>query len=334
MPRQNRLNNPGSLFHIISRGIERRKIFLTEDDRENFLERLSLGLSKTGYQCYAWALMPNHLHLLLRSGVAPLSDLMRGLMGGYAGSFNRRHKRRGVLFQNRYKSIICQEDAYLLELVRYIHLNPLRAKLVEDIKSLKKFPWTGHSAVCGAIKREFQEVEEVLSLFGEKRKSALSDYIKFISEGVSMGNREDLTGGGLRRSAGGWIGVELLKKQKEYWQGDDRILGDGDFVTKVLKASEEEIEKKEKLLRQGWDLERLSHIVCKTMSVNPNDLREKGRANNLSEAKAAISYLANNDLGKRRKEIADFFKVSKPAITYIIKSGKRAVDIYKLNSLF
>jgi putative transposase len=110
MPRQKRLNIPGSIYHVISRGIERRKVFLNDKDRENFLLRFAVSLEKSEFQCYAWALTPNHFHLLLRSGKAPLSDLMRSLMTGYAGDFNRAHKRRGVLFQNRFKSILCQED--------------------------------------------------------------------------------------------------------------------------------------------------------------------------------------------------------------------------------
>ena len=149
MPRQPRLNAPGALQHVMARGIERRKIFRDDKDRVSFLERLALILEETQTQCYAWALIPNHFHILLRNGPTPLSKVMRRLMTGYAVTFNGRHKRRGHLFQNRYKSVICEEDPYLLELIRYIHLNPLRAKLVHDLKGLDKYPWTGHSAILG-----------------------------------------------------------------------------------------------------------------------------------------------------------------------------------------
>jgi len=124
MPRKARIDAPGALHHIIVRGIERRKIFKDDTDRINFLDRLCKVLSETGTKCFAWALIPNHFHLLLRTGPGGLASLMRRLLTGYAVSFNRRHKRHGQLFQNRYKSFICQEDAYLKELVRYIHLNP------------------------------------------------------------------------------------------------------------------------------------------------------------------------------------------------------------------
>jgi putative transposase len=152
MPRQARLDAPGALQHVMARGIERRKIFLDDKDRTSFLERLALILEETQTQCYAWALIPNHFHILLRIGTTPLSTVMRRLMTGYAVTFNIRHRRSGHLFQNRYKSVVCQEDTYLLELTRYIHLNPLRARLVEDLKSLDKYQWAGHSAILGRRK--------------------------------------------------------------------------------------------------------------------------------------------------------------------------------------
>jgi len=152
MPRQARLDAPGVLQHVMARGIERRKIFWDDKDRASFLERLALILEETQTQCFAWSLIPNHFHLLLRTGTTPLSKVMRRLMTGHAVTFNKRHKRSGHLFQNRYKSVICEEDPYLLELIRYIHLNPLRARLVQDLKELDKYPWTGHSAILGRHK--------------------------------------------------------------------------------------------------------------------------------------------------------------------------------------
>ena len=125
MPRKARIDAAGALHHIICRGIERRKLFWTDFDRDDFLERLETVLVESGTPCYAWALMPNHFHLLLRTGNAPIFKVMSRILSGYAGCFNRRHRRSGHLFQNRYKSILCQEDTYLLALVRYIHLNPL-----------------------------------------------------------------------------------------------------------------------------------------------------------------------------------------------------------------
>ena len=146
MPRSARLDAPGAVHHVIIRGIERRKIFRDSRDRNNFLERVGKLVPETNTACYAWALMSNHAHFLFRTGDVGLSTLTRRLLTGYVVSFNRRHKRHGQLFQNRYKSIICQEDIYLKELVRYIHLNPLRAKVVSDISDFNKYDYSGHPA--------------------------------------------------------------------------------------------------------------------------------------------------------------------------------------------
>ncbi len=121
MPRKARIDAPGALHHIIVRGIERRKIFEDNADRQRFIQRLGDILSESQTPCYAWALIPNHFHLLLKTGHTPIATLMRRLLTGYAVTFNHRHRRWGHLFQNRYKSILCQEENYLLELVRYIH---------------------------------------------------------------------------------------------------------------------------------------------------------------------------------------------------------------------
>ena len=123
MPRKSRIDAPGALHHVMVRGIDRQKIFKNKDDYSLFMDRLGDLLVETKTSCYAWALIPNHFHLLLRTGNVPISVLMKRLLTGYAINFNRRHNRCGHLFQNRYKSILCQEDSYLLELVRYIHLN-------------------------------------------------------------------------------------------------------------------------------------------------------------------------------------------------------------------
>jgi len=168
MPRKSRIDAPGSLHHIIARGIDRKNIFKDDKDRDSFLERLGGIFAETQISCFAWALIPNHFHLLLKTGATPISTVMRRLLTGYAVSFNRRHRRYGHLFQNRYKSILCQEDPYFLELVRYIHLNPLRAGLVNDLRSLDKYRYSGHAVILEKRKYSWQNTEYVLRLFGEK----------------------------------------------------------------------------------------------------------------------------------------------------------------------
>jgi len=149
MPRQPRLDIPNVLHHIIVRGIEKRDIFADDADKERFVARLSTLLIKGSMKCFAWSLMTNHFHLLLMPTAVSLSETMRRLLTGYAVYFNRKYQRTGHLFQNRYKSILCEEEPYFLELVRYIHLNPLRAGLVKDMDGLARYPWSGHAVLLG-----------------------------------------------------------------------------------------------------------------------------------------------------------------------------------------
>jgi REP element-mobilizing transposase RayT len=186
MPRKARIDAPGALHHIIVRGIEGRQIFSDDQDRDNFVERLGDIVTETQTGCFAWALIPNHAHILLRTGQTPLATVMRRLLTGYAISYNRRHRRHGHLFQNRYKSILCQEDTYLLELVRYIHLNPLRAKIVKTLTDSDKFPYCGHSALMGKIKRNFQDTDYILRLFGEKVSGARKAYRIYVKKGIAQ----------------------------------------------------------------------------------------------------------------------------------------------------
>ena len=204
MPRKARIDAAGALHHVIVRGIERCKIFWDDADRKSFVNRLGQVLIETHTDCLAWALIPNHAHFLLRTGLTPIATVMQRLLTGYAVQFNRRHRRHGHLFQNRYKSILCQQDPYLLELVRYIHLNSLRAGLVADYKSLKGFVYGGYCALVGKCRNDWQNTEYVLSLFGPSLSKARRLYSEFVEQGVNDGKRLELVGGGLIRSLGGW----------------------------------------------------------------------------------------------------------------------------------
>ncbi len=211
MPRAGRLDAPGVVQHIMLRGIERRNIFRDDTDREEFLARLARLLPETQTACYAWALLPNHAHLLLRTGAAPLPTRMRRLLTGYAVRFNRRHKRHGLLFQNRYKSVVCQEDRYVTELVRYIHLNPLRAGIVASVLELNRYPYGGHSALLGKTRRPWQATEYVLRYFGNRVARARTAYGAYVEAGRQQGRRRDLMGGGVIRSLGGWAEVKARR---------------------------------------------------------------------------------------------------------------------------
>jgi len=320
MPRSKRIEIPGAVYHVITRGIEGREIFQHDFDREEFLRRLEKGINETGCKCYAWALMPNHIHLLITSGVNPLSDLMRKILTGYAIYFNRKYNRSGYLYQNRYKSILCQEETYLLELVRYIHLNPLIGGVVKTVDELENYWWTGHSTIIGRKERKWQETQDILKRFSERKEDAIKEYKGFILSGSNMGKRPDLVGGGLRRSAGIW--KSSMGKKLDHTKGDERILGDSNFIEKVLKAADEQMGRREQMLNAGWNLDKLVESVCTYMSINKEELLKKGRKNKISKAKEMIAYLGCKELGVKRTEIAKILGTTKQSVCRAIIQGQ------------
>jgi REP element-mobilizing transposase RayT len=173
MARRPREDAPGVAHHVMLRGIERRLIFVDDADREDFLRRLDRLVAELGFACFAWALMPNHVHLVVRSGAVRISRLMARLGTGYARRFNERHARVGHLFQNRFRSRCVVDDADLLGLVLYVVRNPLEAGLVADALELEDFPWCGLGALLGRrTPRSFEAVSETLALFGPDRERA------------------------------------------------------------------------------------------------------------------------------------------------------------------
>jgi len=323
MPRSARLDAPGVLHHIMIRGIERRTIFRVKKDREDFLERLSKLLPETETSCYAWTLMPNHAHFLFRTGIAPLATLMRRLLTGYAVSFNRRHRRHGQLFQNRYKSIVCQEDLYFKELVRYIHLNPARAGIVKDLTQLNRYSYSGHSAVMGKKERPWQNVNDVLGLFGETMEKARRSYASFLEAGFEQGHREELTGGGLIRSLGGW--KEITKSDGKgvvHAKSDERILGDSSFVTDVLSEADEQYERKYELKRLGFDLNGLAARVSELFEIDAEDFLSSGKQKIKVKARSVFCYWAVTDLGVSLTELARRIGISVPAVGYSVDRGR------------
>ncbi len=323
MPRKARIDAPGALQHIIVRGIERRKIFYDNTDRDNFLERLGTVLTETSTPCFAWALIPNHLHLLLRTGSAPVATVMRRLLTGYAVTFNRRHRRHGQLFQNRYKSILCQEDLYLLELVRYIHLNPLRARLVKQLKELDKYSYCGHSVLMGKKKHEWQDTDYILRLYNRKYLTARQRYREFVKKGITDGRRPELVGGGLIRSAGGWSVVKAMRRGFERIKGDERILGDGDFVETALKKAQEDLDRKSQLEAAGYDFDWLVGRVARQLEVEPKVVLAPGKYASTVKARSLLCYWGTRELGMTTVELAKRLNLAQPTVSQAVKRGQK-----------
>ncbi len=321
MPRQARLDAPGVLQHVIARGIEKTRIFSDEQDYRFFIKRLGELLEENHLDCFAWVLLPNHFHLLLRTGPIPLATFMRRLMTSYATHFNRRHKRSGHLFQNRYKSFVCEEDPYFLELVRYIHLNPLRSGLVKNLEELKRYPWCGFGVLMGSYKNSWQEVDEVLKYFGNQVGEARATYRKFMEDGIKQGRRPELSGGGLIRRNKDTKSLPKAKEQSLEDSHDPRILG-GVHFRKEIFASLRQSEKKNAL---RMTLKDLTEKVAKWFNLSTSDITSGSKRPQIVRARAILSYLAIRLKRMKTVELGDFLNVSASAISKCVLSGEKAI---------
>jgi putative transposase len=318
MPRQARLDAPGTLHHVMIRGIERANIFQDDKDRGQFLSRVGEIGKATGTRIVAWVLMDNHVHLLLFSGSSGLPRFMRRLLTGYAMWFNRRHQRAGHLFQNRYKSIVCEEDRYLLELVRYIHLNPLRSHTVQSLEELDRYPWSGHGVLVGKIRHDWQEKEYVLNQFGRVEKQSIRAYRKFIEEGKGLGRRPELVGGGLVRSLGGWSKVLSMRGRGEEVENDSRILGSGDFVQVVIRDAEETIARQVRN-RGAKPIEEIIQRMCRESGVSEKEVSSGSQRRRVSAARAEIACYLSREMGISMAEMARRLGVGTSAIAMAIR---------------
>lgn len=325
MPRKARIDAVDAVQHIMARGIEGRNIFRSDSDRANFIERLVNTLRDTTTHCLAWALMPNHFHLLLRTGSMPMETVMRRVLTGYAVSFNLKYRRQGHLFQNRYKSILCQEDIYLKELARYIHLNPLRKGIVADLKALDKYTWTGHSAVMGYTSNEFQNIEYLLSFFGNNRREGSRSYRKYVEKGIGSGHRSDLTGGGLVRSAGGWAEIKALRRAGIKVRGDQRILGDGDFVERVLADEERLLKESYDLQRAGIDFKKIIDRAAEMVKIDPKEVLVAGKQPWRVRARDLVCFWSHRKLGMTTIDIARRLSITQSAVTKASQRGEKFV---------
>ncbi len=296
------------------RGIERRDIFLDDHDRKGFVQRLSTVLPATATRCFAWALMPNHVHLLLMPTERPLAELMRRLLTGHAVAFNKKYQRSGHLFQNRYKSIVCDEEPYLLELVRYIHLNPLRAGLVADLNELDRYPWSGHAAIMGRPPINNQEIAAVLARFGGNLSKSRRAYREFVADGVVAGRRDDLASGRCRESRGGQAeggGDDVL---------DGRILGGRAFANSVQEG--ESLRGRSKAMTVPELLDK----VCEILGLDPEAVRRPDKHRALAEARGIVCWLAIREMGYKGSEVGGHLHLGPTGVTLATRRGEGALS--------
>jgi REP element-mobilizing transposase RayT len=299
--------------------MEGTPIFRQDCDREDFLDRLETLVEATGTRILAWVLMDNHVHLLAFSGPKGISKFMRRLLTGYAIHYNRRYSRKGHLFQDRYKSIVCDKDSYLLELVRYIHLNPLRAGLVKDLGGLNRYRWCGHSVLAGKSAIRWQERDYVLKHFGDNSRKAVQNYQRYMSEAKIQERRPELVGGGLVRSLGGWSRVVTLRGKGDALDHDSRILGDAEFVAQILADSEKSLKRQVYVKEQKEVISRVISAFCAEEGVSENEIVQGSQRWKVAGVRARIALQLNREWGVSMAEIARQLGVSTSAIANALR---------------
>jgi putative transposase len=307
-----RLESPGSLFHIMAHSIEGKNLFLDDQDRKEFLSRLTKGLTNCGFQCYAWVLMDNHYHFLIRSNDLPLSKLMRPLNGGYAQYYNKKYKRRGYLFQNRFKSVLCQEQEYAAQLIRYIHLNPLRAGKVSSLDQLKHWAWCGHGFLLGvknANGEQFQNREESLRRFGDNENDAVKAYLQYLKLGCHDGDNKKA----------GQLSFTESTEIAGSCKGWPAVIGNHEFVKNAMEKYKTYLNRKHRKADYPYVLETISNKVCIEYGITKDELLKRGKKNKRSDARAAFCYQSHQKELIPLAAIAGYLRTTIPPIAAHVK---------------
>jgi REP element-mobilizing transposase RayT len=289
MARKLRLFAPGVLYHVIVRGNQRQKTFSKDRDYQVYLEKLAQYCKRYGVTLYAYCLMPNHVHLLLECSSFPLGKFMQGLQQSYTQYYNRTYNKVGHLFQGRYKAILCQKDAYLLELVRYIHLNAVRSKLVS---SAEKYPYSGEQAYRTGKPTLTVDPRRVLKMIG-----GVSGYRRFVQEGLGEGHQEHY-----------------------YEVEDQRFLGEGEFGEGLRREYEHE-----ERPRKKRSLAQVIAEMAKAVKIRPERLRDQGRARGVSRQRTMLAYVLVRRGGYSVKEVARYFGRDPTTISSLLSRYERQI---------
>ncbi|MGR3319159.1 MAG: transposase [Candidatus Anammoxibacter sp.] len=299
MTRPLRVEYPGAFYHVFSRGNAGEKVFKGERDKEKFLEYMGKFTERFSVVMHTYCIMSNHYHLLIETQEANLSAAIQWLNISYAIFYNKKHQRSGHIFQGRFKSILVDKDEYIKQLSRYIHLNPVRAKIVQ--KPLD-YTWSSYSSFIGKTKEnEWLETEGLLGHFGRKLKESRNNYKRYVEE-VDAGS--------------------IKNPNKEVSYGF--LLGDDSFVKWVYKqfisprGENKEIPELKKI-RPKVSVDKVVKMVCKEFECKNGYILQKGRKRNV--AREITIYLTRDICGETGKKLGEYFGgVSGAAITYSYNS--------------
>ncbi len=277
MARKPRLHVSGGLYHVVLRGNAGQDVFFTPADRRFFYELLAEGVARFGYRVHAFCLMTNHLHLALQVGERELSAGMQNLSFRYTRYLNTRRKQVGHVFQGRFKAYLVDQDRYGLALMRYLHLNPVRAKMV---KTVGAYVWSSHRAYLGEEDLPWLTTDWVLGQFGERLGPARQRFAVFVDAGLSEGHSEVFYGG----------------------QADGRVVGEEDFLKKVLPKREAKI--------KPPSLKQIVAYVCAGYRLTEGALKAPGKGRQTAQARALVAWLAVRFRSCTLAEVAEHFSRS------------------------
>ncbi len=279
MARKPRIHFPSAFYHVIARGNQKQAIFLDKGDFRTYLAYLLEYKNKYNFHLYAYALMKNHLHLLIEVEETPLSKIMQVMQFRYTRYFNKRYGKVGHLFQGRYKAILCERENYLMELVRYIHLNPVRAKVVDDPEM---YPWIGHLAYLGKLKNDLIDEGLVLSQFSKNKTLARKEYNQFILRCLNSGHQD-----------------------KYYKVKGQRYLGEDNFIEKIERKQENF---KSPSIVYDIPIDEIVLEVSNTTGITKDKLYSVTRARSGAYGRGVVAYLARKVSGCLVKDIAEHFR--------------------------
>ncbi len=311
MPRKARITVTGAIHHIMSRGIEGKQIFLDDQDRHFFLDNLENMLGKTGYLLYAWCLMKNHFHLLIRINEYPLGAFMRVLNSRYAQYFRKKSETRGYLFQDRYKSIVTQDQHYIEEMVRYIHLNPVRAGICTTIEQLDTYPWTGHPVLVGLQSWQTQNTRDVLKRFDRKRAKAIEMYCKFLKSGI---DKEPEIYSTIRKTN---FQSENIHNTGSW------VIGNQEFVSKAMTADNAKRTRLARYAKEGISIEEIAAKISRQYGLSDGEILKRGKNNLISESRKVCAYTLNRLYDIPVIQIARYFNISSPAVSAMVAEGEK-----------
>jgi putative transposase len=321
MPRKARLVVPGAVYHVMARCIEQYTLFSDDADREHFLVLLDACLKRTNTRCYAWVLMNSHYHLVLRIGDIELWEVMKPLNMRYAQYHKAKTGRNGPLFMDRYKSIVTQDQNYVQELVRYVHLNPIRAGICKNPSALERYPWCGHSVVMGRSKRRFQDVRTVLRRFGSTEKTARSSYCRFLRDGLKEKADEDVLIDLVRKSNAG----SESGRTAACW-----VIGEQKFVREVLSSAEARRLRISRFTLEGGTFNGIAENICAVFTISAAMLRRRQRDNVASEARKVFAYIAVKVYNAPLGRVGEYLGVGNAAVSAMVHTGREIVQARKI----